>query len=166
VQLEIYSEARFGSRLCKNAETRDNDKMNILRNRIRLRKKVPSVFSIARLEKNYSRRFSVFCVFTQPRSLAAAAAESCGVRLSPPPESCRDCRRPARRGLAHVGAACDRHRAAAALLAMARDRRRPINFLLLAPPIAPILARNWRDRCKCTAVLRTDRSWRAGILSL
>jgi hypothetical protein len=29
---------RFGSWLCKNAETRDGDRMNILRNRIRVRK--------------------------------------------------------------------------------------------------------------------------------
>jgi hypothetical protein len=28
----------FGSWLCKNAETRDSDRMNILRNRIRVRK--------------------------------------------------------------------------------------------------------------------------------
>jgi hypothetical protein len=33
---------RLGSWLCKNAETRDGDRMNILRNRIRVRKDSPA----------------------------------------------------------------------------------------------------------------------------
>jgi hypothetical protein len=33
---------RFGSWLCKNAEARDGDRMNILRNRIRMRKDSPA----------------------------------------------------------------------------------------------------------------------------
>jgi hypothetical protein len=40
--IERTANVRFGSWLCKNAETRDGDRMNILRNRIPVRKDSPA----------------------------------------------------------------------------------------------------------------------------
>ena len=61
---------RNGSRLCENAATRRRERTNVRENRPWVRKHSDAESDFNTLEKNHSRRFSIFCVFTQPRPLA------------------------------------------------------------------------------------------------